>query len=153
VKLTPAAKALRIVPFEKLKSSKAWKLTSLLVRLSSGGYCYTCEKKYPMEKLVAGHYIEKRGHAAIYFDLDCLRAQCSWSCNRQNGGMKDVYARKLVKEKGPEILEILFKRSQKSKVWTLAELEEIAEQRGELLNTLKENRDDYEKTYQRLTAK
>ncbi len=123
----------RVIPFEKLKSSKAWKVTSLLVRMLSGGVCYTCGKKYPIEKLVAGHFREKRGNAGTYFDLDNLRAQCGWFCNRQKHGMKDEYARKLVKELGPEILNELFKRSNKPKQWTKKELEEIYEERVRLL--------------------
>ncbi len=150
-KLTPAAKALRIVPFEKLKSAKAWKVTSELVRLASGGLCYTCEKSYPMEKLVAGHFREKRGNAGTYFDLDGLRAQCSWNCNRMQHGMKDVYAKKLIQERGPDILNILFKRAQKARVWTVADLEEIVAEREPLLLRLRANPRTSKAIYRKLT--
>src|SRR5262245_46768540 len=112
------SKQYTIVPFTKLPNTKAWKLTSELVRLQSKGVCYTCGRKYPLNKLVAGHFREKRGNAAVYFDLDNFRAECGWSCNRMMHGAKDIYAMKLIKEKGPKILQELFKRSQKSKQWT-----------------------------------
>jgi len=86
--LTLAQKALYIVPFAKLPSSRAWKLTSEYVRKSSGGIGYTCNGRFPLEKLSAGHFIEKRGNANTYFDLQNLRAQCTWNCNRKAGGRK-----------------------------------------------------------------
>lgn len=126
-----------IVPFNKLPSTKAWKLTSELVRKLGKGKCYTCGARVGYSKLVAGHYREKRGGSATYFDLDNLRAQCGWYCNRQRHGAKDVYAMKLVAECGPKILSELIKRGSKSKVWRKNELEEIANQRQDLLNKLK----------------
>ena len=115
-----------IIPFKKLKNTKAWKLTSEYVRKSSGGKCYTCGKKYPLAKLVAGHFIEKIGGAAVYFDLRNLRAQCGWNCNRMKHGNKEIYAMKLVKERGPNILQELHKKAQKSKQWHQNELDDIA---------------------------
>lgn len=133
--MTPAQKA-NTVPFEKLENTKAWKITSLLVRKSGGeryqyemNNCYTCNGLYPIEKLVAGHFIEKRGNANTYFDLDNLRPQCQWNCNRMGRGRKDIYARKLISEKGPDIINDLFRRAGKSKRWTKSELEEIYEER------------------------
>lgn len=134
--LTPAAKALYIVPFKSLKTSKAWKMTSMYVRLKSKGFCYTCDGVFPLEKLSAGHFIEKRGNANTYFDLDNLRAQCSWNCNRKAGGRKDVYAKKLIHEYGPTIIDDLFRRAGRSRVWTKLDLEKIAEEREEMLNKL-----------------
>lgn len=134
-KLSPAAKAFTIVPFEKLKTTKAWKLTSKLVRLKSKGICYTCDKKYPFEKLAAGHFREKRGSAGIYFEMDGLRAQCLY-CNRRLHGNYAVYHFKLMKEIGMERYEKLNKLAQRSKVWTLLELEKIAEEREDSIKRL-----------------
>lgn len=120
---------LTTIPFKKLKNTKAWKLTSELVRKKSGGICYTCGQRFPLEKLVAGHFIEKIGNAATYFDLDNLRAQCSWNCNRQRHGAKDIYALKLIKELGPDIIEKLHRRAGKPRIWTEYELCQIAEER------------------------
>lgn len=128
--LTPQQKALRIVPFNKLPGTKAWKTTSELVRKKSKGICYTCERPYPFNKLVAGHFIEKRGNANVYFDMENLQAQCQWYCNRMLHGSKDVYAAKLIQEKGPKILYDLLKRAGKPKQWTQKELEEIYQERS-----------------------
>lgn len=126
-----------IVPFEKLKNTKAWKLTSQYVRKKAKGVCYTCGKKVGHENLVAGHFREKRGGAATYFALYNLRAQCKWYCNRKRHGAKDEYARKLVNEEGAEILEDLAREGSKSKQWTKQELKQIEEHIQELLYGLK----------------
>jgi hypothetical protein len=119
------------VPFEKLKNTRAWKNTSILVRLLSNEVCYTCGNKFPFDKLNAGHFREKRGGAVLYFDLRNLRAQC-YRCNKILHGAKDIYAKKLVDELGNKILNDLFKEGQKTKVWTKVELEKIADEIEEL---------------------
>lgn len=138
-KLSLAQKALYIVPFKSLNTSKAWKLTSEYVRRASNGVCYTCGGRFPLEKLSAGHFIEKRGNANTYFDLDNLKAQCSWNCNRKAGGRKDVYAKKLIHEYGPNIIDDLFRRAGKARVWTKLDLEKIAEERAALIKQLEQN--------------
>lgn len=120
------------VPPKKLKNTKAWKITSALVRAVSKGICYTCNNPYPMNKLNAGHFIEKIGHAAIYFDLEGLRAQCFY-CNRRLHGSKDVYAVKLMNEIGKKRVDSLFQRSRPTKLWTKDELEALYEKRLKLL--------------------
>lgn len=126
----------KIVPFEKLKSHKAWKVTSELVRRLAKGRCYTCEQKIEFKKMVAGHFIEKRGNARTYFDLDNLRGQCQWRCNRMEHGRKDIYALKLIKEKGVDIIQELHNRARKPKQWTAYELEEIWKDRKQQLEKL-----------------
>ena len=128
-----------IVPFKKLKSTKAWLLTSELVRKKAKGRCYTCGGKYPMNKLVAGHFLEKIGNAATYFDLNGLRAQCQWYCNRMRHGAKDIYALKLIEEVGLEAVQALKKKAHKSKQWTKAELETIRFEREEFIKNLTEH--------------
>ncbi len=117
-----------LVPFEKLKGTKAWKNTSLLVRLSSNGICYTCGKEVGFDKLVAGHAKEKRGHASIYFDLDGLRGQCGY-CNRRLHGNYRIYTLKLIDEIGRERVDAYERKSQKTKHWTKGELNKIAQER------------------------
>jgi len=133
--LTQSQKALYIVNFEKLKTSKAWLLTSELVRRLGKGRCYTCGAFVPFEKSVAGHAIEKRGHAAIYFDLDCLRNQCS-RCNRRLHGNHSVFAAKLIEEIGPERFKKMHQRAIKSMVYTKLDLDKIAEERSEMISKL-----------------
>lgn len=113
------------VPFKTLPNTKAWKLLSEYVRKASGSICYTCGKKYPHNRLNAGHFIEKIGNVAIYFDLRGIGAQCFY-CNRRRHGNKEVFAEKLTIEYVPEIISGLLKIARKSKVWTKHELEIIA---------------------------
>lgn len=133
--MTPMQKQLYIVPFKKLPSTKAWKVTSRFVRVKSKGICYTCGNKFPIEELNCGHFREKIGNAGNYFDLRNLRAQC-YRCNRKLSGNKDVFARGLVHEYGPKILDDLFREGQKARVWTLWDLEQITEERSKLLQEL-----------------
>ena len=124
-----------LVPFKKLKSTKAWKLTSEYVRRKSKGVCYTCGKKYEWKELHAGHFIEKQGHASIYMDLSGLRGQC-YRCNRLLHGNLDIYGQKLRKEIGEKSVEELYKKSRKTKMWTKAELKKIEIQMEKLINEL-----------------
>lgn len=110
------------VPFKKLKNTKAWKITSYYVRKKAKNICYTCGHRYDFKELSAGHFIEKIGAAGIYFDLRGLRAQCFY-CNRRLHGNKAIYAKYLVDEYGPGILNDLHKAAQKPKHWTKNELE------------------------------
>lgn len=50
-------------------------------------------------------------------------------------GRKDKYARKVIEEKGPNIIKELFRRAHKSKVWTKAELDQIAEEKETLIKS------------------
>jgi hypothetical protein len=119
---------LQIVPFKKLKNTKAWKLTSELVRKSARGKCFTCGRRVPFKKMVAGHFREKIGNSGVYFDLDNLRGQCGWFCNKNQHGAKDIYAKKLIEEIGKKRFDNLFKKSVKPKQWTRGELNKIAEE-------------------------
>ena len=123
------------ISFNKLPNTKAWKLTSELVRRQSQGICYTCNGRFEFEKLVAGHLIEKRGNVAIYFNLNGLRAQCM-RCNRILHGAKDIYALKLIKEIGIEKVNELYIIAQKSKVWTKEELNDIVKERESIIAQL-----------------
>ena len=127
--------SIKIITFKKLPNTKAWKLTSYLVRTEAKGICYTCGKSFPKNKLVSGHFIDKWGHAATYFDLDNLRAQC-FSCNRMKHGNLGIYALKLQKEIGDIRLKKLQKKSSKSKVWTKKELDEITLEREKMIKKL-----------------
>lgn len=133
-----------VVPFKKLKSTKAWKLTSEYVRRKyhrddwpkDWGTCYTCGTLTPISKLSAGHFREKIGGAATYFDLDNLRPQC-YRCNKLRHGEKDTYALQLLAEIGKKRFNDLFLKGQQSKQWTKAELNDIAEERQKDLDNLK----------------
>lgn len=123
-----------IIPFERLKTSSAWKLTSELVRRKALVNpqekdkkkwickCYTCGRLIPYEKACAGHAREKRGGSAIYFDYkDGIRCQCNY-CNRRLHGNYGVFTIKLLDEIGRERIDAYNRKAQKSKVWTKADL-------------------------------
>ena len=126
----------KTVNFKKLPQTKAWKLTSELIRRRSKGKCYTCGKIFPLNKLNAGHFIEKTGHAGIYFEDDNLRAQC-FRCNRLLHGNLVEYTIRLQKEIGQERINKLLKKGNKPKIWTKEELEDIENKREEELEYLK----------------
>ena len=126
---------LTIIPFEKLKNTLAWKLTSELVRKRAKGKCYTCGRRVEFKKMVAGHSREKRGASGTYFELDGLRGQCNY-CNRRQHGNYSVFTLKLIEEIGFERVKELAKKAQKSKKWTRGELDKIAEERRQLLKAL-----------------
>lgn len=125
-----------VVPFFKLPNTKAWKLTSELVRKLAKGVCFTCKRRVGYAKLAAGHSREKRGNAAIYFELDGLRGQCNY-CNRRLHGNYGVFILNLVDEIGRERVDALARKAQKGKQWTKAELSVIAEARKDDLTFLK----------------
>lgn len=116
------------VPFKKLATSKAWKLTSEYVRRKANGRCYTCERVFEFSELNGGHFREKIGNAGGYFDLRNIKPQC-YRCNRVRHGEKEIYATKLVKEYGATVLEDLRRICLFPKQWTRYELDEIAELR------------------------
>jgi len=126
-----------IVYPKKLPNTKAWKLTSEYVRLLANGRCYTCGRSVPFKKLSAGHFIEKLGCAAIYFELAGLRGQCYY-CNRLLHGNKAVYAIKLLDELGADGLKTLYKLSRKPKFWRKNELEKIAAEREKDIQAVRE---------------
>jgi hypothetical protein len=126
-----------IVYPKKLPATKAWKQTSIYVRLLSKGRCYTCGARIPFKKMHAGHVIEKLGCAAIYFELDGLRGQC-YRCNRLLHGNKAVFTIKLIDEIGQERVKELHRMSLKPKFWRKDELAKIAAKREKYITALKQ---------------
>jgi hypothetical protein len=125
-----------IVYPKQLPNTKAWKNTSIYVRLTAYGKCYTCGAMVPFKKLHAGHLIEKLGCAAIYFELDGIRGQC-YRCNRLLHGNKAIFTLKLIDEIGEERVRELHKMASKPKFWRKNELDEIAERRGKYIKVIK----------------
>ena len=85
-----------------------WKLLSKRIRERDKNICYTCGKTATM----AGHFIHnsdkrktKDGNMLWCYELN-LHAQC-FSCNMKQHGRLDVYAERLVREYGADILENL----------------------------------------------
>ena len=67
--------------------------------------CYTCGKPAHWKELQNGHYISRRHHSTRWHDQNC-RPQCP-GCNIFNQGNAPAFALRLLREFGPEILEVL----------------------------------------------
>ena len=86
--------------------SKAWKLFSLYIRQRDDGVCYTCGIKQDFRSTHAGHFIHGKKYPLSYFDERNVNCQCP-RCNRFLSGNLTVYAQRLVKQYGPQILDEL----------------------------------------------
>lgn len=98
----PKAKRTRRPPLRALKA-KAWKLFSEYVRrrdADAGGteHCYTCGTPKFWKELQCGHAIPGR-HNAVLLDEEICRPQCP-RCNVFMGGRYEIFATKLIKERG-----------------------------------------------------
>lgn len=105
---------------------KCWDLCSKYVRnfYAKNGYvtCYTCGIKKPIKEMQAGHGFSGRGNS-ILFELDIIRPQC-YGCNCCNSGKLDIFTYKLRKELGEKRFNELWQQKQKTKKFTIQELEE-----------------------------
>lgn len=72
-------------------------------------YCYTCDKEVDGANRQLGHFIPNSvGGALLRYNLDNLRIQCYY-CNINLGGYQAEFYRRLLKEKGQEHIDNLFK--------------------------------------------
>lgn len=60
------------------------------------GYCITCERKFHISNLEAGHFISGRRNAVL-FDVMCIYNQCGY-CNRYLHGCHKKYRKKMVEK-------------------------------------------------------
>jgi len=67
------------------------------------GICFTCERRFHIEYLDAGHFISGRRNAVL-FDVKCIRLQCNF-CNVINHGQPQLYRKKMIKLFGKEWVE------------------------------------------------
>ena len=84
-----------------IKQLKAdlWRLFSKFIRERDKYTCYTCGK--PGNE--AGHFYHSKGYL-IHFEERAVHTQCP-QCNRWKSGNLQEYARRLVRDYGPGILE------------------------------------------------
>lgn len=83
----------------------------ILARYERSGkhYCFTCDKEVEGSNRQLGHFIPNSvGGALLRYNLDNLRIQCYYD-NINLGGNGSEFYRRLVKEKGQEYVENLFK--------------------------------------------
>lgn len=67
--------------------------------------CYTCGKYFYWLYIQCGHYVSRTHYGTRWEEKNC-KPQCE-GCNVFREGVKDVFARNLVREYGPQILELL----------------------------------------------
>ncbi len=64
------------------------------------GYCITCERRFHIEALQAGHFISGRRNAVL-FDVMCIYNQCG-HCNVNMHGQPKQYRKRMVAKHGEE---------------------------------------------------
>lgn len=85
--------------------------------------CFTCLKQDHWKNLQAGHFIT-RGDNNLRYDEQNVNIQCV-GCNVFKRGNMVVYAIKMREKYGKDIIEKLWKKSQKPKNWKISELESL----------------------------
>ena len=117
----------------KLKK-EVWDIFSQYVRItdclrttgcSSWGLCITCDKRYHIKLLQAGHLIPGR-HNANLFSKKGTHAQC-YNCNINLKGNTLEYRRQIIKLYGEGYDEILEAEARTIKKFTIVELTEMKE--------------------------
>ena len=131
IKLRKVDKKEKKPSLSKLKK-KVWVLFSQYIRLrdclkttgcKSFGLCITCGKRYHFKLLQAGHFISGRHNANLFNEEGC-HAQC-YNCNINLRGNTLEYRRQVIKLYGEGYDEILEKKSQETKKFTIPELEDL----------------------------
>lgn len=90
----------------KLLKKKCWNAMSLYVRKRDNYTCFTCGAT--KGRMNAGHFI----HGKLDYDEININCQCS-HCNLYLSGNGAVYAIKLIKKYGQEVVDDLFERAKK----------------------------------------
>lgn len=123
--------------------SNAWKWFSLWVRLShadANGYvqCFTCDQVRHYKEVDAGHWIPKKRGNSIYFEERNVKPQCP-SCNRFYEGMGHIFTQRMIEEYGPGIVDEMEAQARQTKIYRLADYEEIeSEYRSRVQELLRE---------------
>lgn len=111
----------------KVAKDHAWKAFSLYIRSKyyKNGQCecYTCEHKFPIGKITAGHGIPGRTNAVLFME-EVVRPQCV-ACNVYRGGRYDVFTPKLMDELGIKKYKELAQKANKTIKFTTEQLLEI----------------------------
>lgn len=76
------------------------------------GVCFTCERRFHLEYLDAGHFISGRRNAVL-FDVMCIRLQCNF-CNVINHGQPKIYKKKMIKLFSKEWVEDRKRRAKRT---------------------------------------
>jgi len=78
-----------------------------LANSNEHGYiqCFTCERLFPYAEIDCGHFVSRQ-HRGLRWSEENTEPQCR-SCNRFHEGVKDVFALKLQRKYGMDILQKL----------------------------------------------
>lgn len=93
----------RTIKGRKALKKKAEELLHLYIRRRAMDFdgtveCYTCRKRFPFEKVQAGHF----RHGKLDLDQRNLKPQCGFSCNYNLSGNLGKYAIRLTEDNGAE---------------------------------------------------
>lgn len=111
---------------------QAWDLFSKYIRLrdclrttgcSSFGLCITCDKRYHIKLLQAGHLIPGRHNNNLFNERGC-HAQC-YNCNVNLKGNTLVYRRKVIELYGEGADEKIEAEERITKQFSVSELEDF----------------------------
>lgn len=117
----------KLMPLPSLKDA-AWTRLSIFIRLSAADKngivkCFTCDSPHIWKDLHGGHFFH--GHyRATFLMPENVKPQCV-ACNRHKNGNLAVYALRLLKIHGPQMLLDLEALSQKEFKPTRAYYEKI----------------------------
>ena len=67
------------------------------------GICFTCDRRFHIGYLDAGHFISGRRNAVL-FDIMCIRLQCNY-CNVTMHSQPKIYKAKMIKLYGEQWVE------------------------------------------------
>lgn len=107
----------------KLVRKQAWDLQSKYIRQIEMGQCFTCLDTRDWKLQQAGHYIHKD---CLDFDLRNIHCQCV-HCNKWLSGNSGIYAEKLIRHYGAEIVAELRTLSHQVRKFNRFELENLIE--------------------------
>ena len=120
----------------------AWNLLSKIVRLSYAtnryATCYTCGRCSDLSEMQAGHAIGGR-HNAVLLDESIIRVQCV-RCNVFLRGNYPVFTVRLIREHGIDWWEKKLEESNKVKIYTRTDLENLIESYRKRLRGLEERK-------------
>jgi len=118
----------------KLLKKDAWAVFSQYIRIRDQGVCFTCGVHKPWKEMHAGHF-KHLPKECESFDERNVNTQCV-GCNKYRGGKLDVYAERLVKRYGPEILEELSRMKHETRKYTRDEILKIIEKYKEKIGLI-----------------
>lgn len=101
------------------------------------GECYTCGRLRHYKEVDCGHFITRAKLNTRWMEENC-QFQCK-QCN-MNGGQQYVFGKKLDQQYGEGTAERILQLSNKTKKWTVPELEEMCRHYRKRVNEIKAQR-------------